>query len=536
MLAVGVARVDAQGASALDPSTMRPTLDGDPRSPPGIRKSLGDSLDLKLNRIGDAADLAGGAGGTGFNSSNTRRQKGKGAPKSKTSAGTPPVVEPLPFEQRQNRNQGQNQNPVQNQSQNPPQQRRPFRPGSAYLLPTVTGPEALNPVAEPLKPGERAAEGDAFVPTGIQVGSFNLRPGLDLTGALDSNPARSSTPRPSWYSVIAPELLINSNWARHELKASLRGTYTSYENRSDLNRPDMDAKVNGRIDVGSDTRADLEGRVLIGTDSPGSPDIQANLAKLPIFTTFGGSVGLAQRFNRFQVAAKASTDRTVYEDSHFVDGQVSSNDDRNFNRHALELRTSYELTPGVRPFVDLTADTRVHDVEVDKTGMRRDSEGLLIRGGTTFEVSRQLIGDAAVGWVTRTYKDPLLPDIEGMTFDSSLTWLASGLTTVKLTARTTVDESTVVGVSGVFRRDVGIAVDHAFRRWLLATLRFTAGVDEYVGSDRKDNRYLLSGLLTYKLSRELQLKAEYRHEWLNSSVTGASFAADVVLFGVRLQR
>ena len=39
--------------------------------------------------------------------------------------------------------------------------------------------------------------------------------------------------------------------------------------------------------------------------------MQAGLAKLPIFTTLGATAGMAQRFNRLDVAVKGSMDRTT---------------------------------------------------------------------------------------------------------------------------------------------------------------------------------------------------------------------------------
>ena len=115
-------------------------------------------------------------------------------------------------------------------------------------------------------------------------------------------------------------------------------------------------------------------------------------------------------------------------------------------------------------------------------------------------------------------------------------WLASALTTFKFTAATSVSESTVAGVSGVFTRDFSWQIDHAFRRWLIATGKFTFGIDDYEGSPRLDKRYMASALLTYKLTRELWLKAEYRHVWLNSSELANNYKADVFLLGMRLQR
>src|SRR5205085_12595847 len=120
------------------------------------------------------------------------------------------------------------------------------------------------------------------------------------------------------------------------------------------------------------------------------------------------------------------------------------------------------------------------------------------KAGSTFEAFPMLTGDLALGWLRRRYEDPTLPNVEGLTVDGSLTWFASALTTVKLTAATTVDESTLAGVSGVFTRQVAIQVDHAFRRWLIATLKFSRANDDYVGSPRDDNRYSVSAALLYK--------------------------------------
>ena len=168
--------------------------------------------------------------------------------------------------------------------------------------------------------------------------------------------------------MVAPELKFNSNWARHEFTGDLRGSYIAYRELPTENRPAFDGKLTGRVDVTRDTRIDLETKFLVGTDNPGSPNIQAGLAKLPIFTTWGGTAGLGHRFNRFDLSVKDGAERTVYQDSTFTDGTTSSNEDRNYNRYFTQLRGSYELTPGVKPFVEVGADRRVHDLEVDFSG------------------------------------------------------------------------------------------------------------------------------------------------------------------------
>ncbi|MSP47684.1 MAG: hypothetical protein EXQ83_18035 [Xanthobacteraceae bacterium] len=123
-----------------------------------------------------------------------------------------------------------------------------------------------------------------------------------------------------------------------------------------------------------------------------------------------------------------------------------------------------------------------------------------------------------------------------MIFDASLKWDTTGLTTATLTASSRGEETVVPGWSGALRRDVGIQVDHAFRRWLIGTVKFGTGFDEYVGADRNDTRTSLGAALTYKFNCDLSLKGEYRYDWLRSNVTGVDYNASVILIGLKLQR
>jgi len=509
--------------AAPDSYLMRPQLDGDPRRPPRFSRTTRPQLSEQ------GFGFQPGRGATGFNSLNPRRPKAQRSAGSAKATAEESAIGPVGPGLRPTESAAQN--PKQGVKQNPTQQPHAATSANAvYPVGPVGDPPTL-PARRRIIPDE-----DIVAPTGFHVGGFVLRPAMEATVGYDSNPARSATGKSSWLAVMAPELLVNSNWSRHELTASIRGSYTDYENASSLNRPALDARVNGRVDVTPLTRLDLETRAIVGTDNPGSPNIQAGLAKLPIYTTVGGTAGLGQRFNRVEVTLKGGADRTTYQSSTFTDGTTASNADRDFDRYFGVLRASYELTPGVKPFVETGVDRRVHDLAIDRSGVRRDSDGRYVKGGTTFELERTLTGDVALGWVERSYEDPTLPRISGLTFDASLSWLASALTTFRLTARTAVDETILLGVAGAFTREVALEIDHAFRRWLIATLKISGASIDYVGSPREDERYATSALITYKLTRELWLKGEYRHEWRHSNVAGNDYQADVLLVGARLQR
>ena len=375
-----------------------------------------------------------------------------------------------------------------------------------------------------------------FDPVGIQAGSFLLRPAIEFTGGYDTNPARTQGGSGSIFGIVAPELQANSNWERHELTANLRGSYTAYGSQPTEDRPFVDGKIDGRVDVTALTRIDLEARTLVSTDNPGSPNIQAGIAKLPIYTDLGGSTGLGQRFNRIDVEAKGGFDRTTYQASTLTDGSTSSNDDRNFDQYGTQLRAGYDLMPGVAPFAEVDLDERIHDLTFDRSGLERDSDGRAGKLGSTFSLSPIVTGQLALGYMSRSYRDPTLPDLQGATLDGSLVWLASALTTFKLTSSTTANETTVAGVAGILTHEVGIEVDHAFRRWLDLALKFTLDRDNYVASPREDNRFSAGTVLTYKLTREMWLRGELRRDWLASNIPGNDYAAYVAMLTLRLQR
>jgi hypothetical protein len=305
---------------------------------------------------------------------------------------------------------------------------------------------------------------------------------------------------------------------------------------TNVDRPDFTGKVDGRLDVTHDTRVNSELRLRIGTDNPGSPNIQAGLVRYPLYTTTGGTAGIEQDFNRLQVSLNGTVDRTTYQDSRLTDGTSTPNDDRNFNQYGGIARVSYDLMPGVKPFGEVEADTRVHDTRLDRNGFQRDSSGGYAKAGTSFEFTRLLTGEASIGYAARSYADPRLNQLTGLLTSASLVWSATPLTTAKFISVTSVDESTLAGVSGVLTRTYTFEVDHDFRRWLSAVGRFTYGTQDYQGSTRSDEIYSISGDLVYKLTREFQIKAQVRRDILSSNIPGAGSASTVVMLGVRLQR
>jgi len=438
----------------------------------------------------------------------------------------------------------------------PPVPRGPLPSTSPKIAPPPSTTANVTPVApsiadsivgQPLR-RRLKIDDDPFGAPGIYYGSFLSKAAVELSGGYDSNPARVNPAKGSAFYVVAPEIVVASNWERHALIADLRGAFTGYGTTypadisassgvpTVLDRPDFTGRIDGRIDVTRDTRINSELRLRIATDNPGSPNIEVGLARYPIYATAGATLGADHDFNRFNVALSGTVDHTSYQWSKLTDGSTSSNDDRDFSQYGGIGRLSYDLKPGVKPFIEGEGDTRVHDLPVDFSGFRRDSVGGYVKGGTTFELTRLITGEAAVGWTTRTYQDPRLGTISGLLTSASLVWTVTPLTTAKFIATSSIDESPLPGVPGVLTHAYTWQVEHAFRRWLIGTARFGYATYDYQGLGRFDNAFTASVDLVYKLTRHFQIKGQIREDWLDSSIPGFNTQATVVTLGVRVQQ
>ena len=534
-------------AQTLTPDLLRPVRDGFvlPHDSPLRRtadNNAGDSADELRPRAGDmpapsrigniptyGLAAASGASTSGYDSLNRTRKKpkyypGQARPKPPPGPGSraPVMISTGP---------ARLSIPPSETASKPP------------IPPAMAGSVAGQPPRKRLR-----TDDDPFGAVGDYAGGFLIKSAVELSGGYDSNPGRTALARGSPFVVVAPEFLAVSDWARHAVVADLRGSFTGYGNNfpppadgtissvpTNLDRPDFTSHVDGRLDVSHDTRLLGQMRLRVATDNPGSPNIQAGLAKYPVYTTLGSTVGVDQNLNRLQLSAGGTVDRTVYTDSKLTDGASTSNDDRNFNQFGGIGRVSYDLLPGVKPFAEAEGDSRVHDVRLDRSGFARDSSGGYVKAGSSFEFSRLLTGELSLGYAARDYVDPRLDRLQGLLTSASLTWTATPLTTARFYSTTSIDETTVPGVSGVLTHIYTVEADHDFRRWLTAIGKFTWGSLDYQGDGRRDKIHTVSGDLIYRMTRSLWVKGTVRRDWLDSNIPGNSTASTVAMLGVRVQ-
>ena len=429
---------------------------------------------------------------------------------------------------------------------------RAARPGDPRLQ-TGRPPPGVAALPTPAAPRRRTAEPNPYAPLGVRLGGLVLRPYLDVDGGYDANPYRVNQPqRGSKFVHGEVGAQVQSDWSVHALRGQLRLGYYGLTDVANANRPEGRGALDGRIDITRDTQIDLGGAFSIDTLRPGSPEIRVGTTgprstNRPVTWSLGGYAGLTHRFNRLELSLRGTLERAETGDAYFADGSTQRLSLSDYTTVGLRPRIAYELTPGVKPFVEAIVDRRMRDSEYDLNGYRRDSTGLALRGGASVEVTRLVTAELAAGYAERRYADARLTPLRGPTVDAALIWTATPLTTVTLRGATTLNETTIPNASGAVSRRVTGEISHALLRNLTLSGSLGYQVTSYQGRNlatvsANDPTGLNERLLTatvraeYSLTRTLVLRGSYQLQHLKSTVPGADYTANVMMLGLRLQR
>jgi hypothetical protein len=423
------------------------------------------------------------------------------------------------------------------------------------LVPYPGSPQAkrpVDPIASPPPPPPTVAQQPAiprkkrpileetpYAPTGVDVGSLRLTPFVEVSGGYDTNPNRtadSNSPKGSPLIRGDVGLAAQSNWSNHSLSADIKAGYSRYTATPEADRPDGSGTVKLRLDATRDTTLNFELRGALTTQRPGTPGLPTSLDGRPLVATYGASAGATQKLGRLEVTVTGLADRTSYQDGRLLNGTSAGLSANNYNTYGLRGRVGYELTPGITPFVEVTADTRVRDNAIDSSGFARNSNGVKAVAGSTFELSRTLTGTVSAGYAQRKYEDSRLPQLGGPAIDASLVWTATPLTTVTLRGTTDFIETTLANASGAISRTGQIEISHALLRNLTIGMTASLTNNQYRGVDLSENYYAAGLKAEYSLTRSIVVKGSYTYERLKSSVAGSDYTANVFMLGLRLQR
>ncbi len=405
--------------------------------------------------------------------------------------------------------------------------------------------DVRQPVRAPLRldaPPEAATEpvavteeAEPFAPQGVSLGAFRAFTQFRQDLGYDSNPGRvRGSPRGDLFSRSQGGIRIESDWVRHELRASLRGSYDAFRRDSVNNRPALDADAALRLDLREDTRLITTGRLDLATERPGALEVPGSIVDRPGIVTSLGEITLEHDLNRLRLALRGGLSHTAHADGRDAGGARVDQSARDVTRYEAAMRLGYEVSPGLIPFAEIGLDRRLAGATATRTRDERRSTGLTGRAGARFELTRLITGEASLGYQQRRYVDPTRRSLGGIVADAGLTWTPGPLTTVTFNAAKSLDETTVIGSSGVRALRFDLGVRHELRRRLVLRADLGHFLTRYGGAGPTERGFTGGLGLDYRFNRYASAALDYRHERLRSTVPEAGYDASIYLLGLRL--
>ncbi len=407
-------------------------------------------------------------------------------------------------------------------------------PAFAQLRPAIPpdGAIAEPAVAPPVPP---PADDDPYRPLGIHAGGLILHPSLTATLGVTTNADAAPGGAAAIFGLLSPELLIESDWVRHAVEFRAGATFEQYFDGS-TGTLSGDVGGSGRIDFADGWSGALAAGYAFEPQDSAVPGFPSDAENQPRVHTLTGAAGLSGRVGgRSLLAVGVEAERLTYEDA-IVAGVPEDQSDRDRTAFTARLRAGYEATPSLMPFVEVAASRTLFDREIDNDGLARSSTGHAARVGVAVDHGPFLSGEAGVGYAVETFDDPALEALRALTFDGSLVWSPTSLTTVTLAGSTALRPSADPLSSGSVLYDGSLEVAYAWRRNV--TLTGNAGVrqERHQGTGLVDTGYAAGFGATWRMNRTHHLSAGYRHEWQDSTDPSRAYEADSVRVELKVQR
>lgn len=411
---------------------------------------------------------------------------------------------------------------------------------------TVREPTIDSVDDNPLDPGaeraqaieglEQLAEDNPYDAVGIRWGSFILKPTLETGLTATSNADSSANGSAAVLSETTLRLNAASDWASNSAEINAFGTF-----RKTLSGEEVDDVEGGvdallELELGNEYRARGTFEYSITPESAASPVVIPDTIEEPYTQTVGGTLGLEKDVGKARFAVTGGISHDAYGDADLEDGTVLSQKDRDATLYTLELRTGYEISPSLTPFIEAEIGRNQYDQEVDSAGYRRSADQYAFRAGLAFDTGEKLSGEVAAGWIREDFDDDRLEPLSAPSVAADILWSPLRGTNVRLGGSTTLEGTTTPGESGSILYSTSLGIERQMRSNLTGNALLGAAWRDYVGDEGHETILNAEASLTWWLNRYAGITGRVRHETTSSNLPDRDSETNSIFLGLKVQR
>jgi hypothetical protein len=381
-----------------------------------------------------------------------------------------------------------------------------------------------------------------YEPVGYRLGPYFFYPKLSAGLRYDSNVfASGANPRSDWYALISPELTIRygmlpsayrQNPSRFSYEINLNADIYRFRDLTSEDRVDARGRLRTHWDIAEDLRLDTAFEAARRHDERGDSSSPRNASEPVPYTDIRGEATLTKTVGRFGVAFNGSARSLAYENVTSFDGSLLDQSGRDGTIYSTYIKPFYELAPGYRAFVRIAANKRNYEATGDQN---RDSHGYDVRAGLDFAFTPLLLGSIEAGYLSQSYDNPLIAEVNGPSFKGELTWLATALLTIRLEAERRIAETITPQFDSRLDTSFGVRADYELLRNVVVFGGLAFRHEDFTGTARNDDVTKVSAGVNYLMNRALSTGVRYDFISRDSTMPVYSFDKHVVMFNVTAQ-
>ncbi len=365
---------------------------------------------------------------------------------------------------------------------------------------------------------------------GIRLGSFTLTPQMTFATGYTDNTSQSASGSSGALYRISPDLSLTSGWSRHQFDATLRGTYTGYPENSDDNDSSVFAAANLRLDISEATQVTTSVSYTFTQEEDGSAESSSGTDHVH---QLSGSLSGTRSVGLVAATVSVGADRNIYTTD---DNSSTSESGRDNTLYSASLRLDGNTGSVLNPFVEGSLLLRRFDEACsDSLCEKRDANGYQLRGGVTIASGPKVTGELGVGWRIEDLDDSRLDNLSGLVVDGSLVWSPSRLTTVTAGLGTSFEATDIDGASGSIIYSGDLRLAHGFSDRLVGETGVGYSYRTYEGVSIEESTLTGFGGLTFALTQNVAVTADYTHRRFDSSQDGADYTENAVEAGLRFR-
>jgi len=385
------------------------------------------------------------------------------------------------------------------------------------IPPLPAGPQA------PQVPGQPAVIGKTVTdrarpevdPLGVRAGEFFIFPRLEVDEGHNDNIFATSTGKQgAWVTTLMPSFDILSNFSQNALYLSGGAALGRYASHTSENFEDGFGLVGGRYDISALTHAFASARFDRLHEPRTAPTSPGAAAEPVRYTTYNGTVGLAQTGTRIGYEIDGAVTRSEYEAPPATGGGFIFQDDRNVTGYEGAIRLSYEFMPDYQAFLRTSGNTQQYDHAAGNGISIRNSNGYRVDVGARLDLTGVTYAELYAGWLEQDYQAAQFGSLRGIDFGASVVWNFTTLDTLRITSSRTANNANaeVAGIAtspGYLSSVVSARIDHELLRNLLLNVNASYESDDWKRIDRGDDVFGVGAGAKYLLNRNLYLGLSY---------------------------